>query len=143
VVSLLGYEPQTNRCIVCERPLVPNEPVRFDTQAGGVACTRCRPAGRLVDPATRAELRAMVGGSVPHGPLENPALHRALLRAFLETHLQHDRPFRSLELFLDHAGTTDETRTEPGPSDAFDPEAGEEPRPSAARREGIIPPAAG
>ncbi|HKP76925.1 MAG TPA: DNA repair protein RecO C-terminal domain-containing protein, partial [Longimicrobiaceae bacterium] len=101
VVSLLGYEPQTNRCIVCERPLVANEPVRFDTQAGGVACTRCRPAGRLIDPATRAELRAMVAGSVPEGPLANPGLHRALLRAFLETHLQHDRPFRSLELFLE------------------------------------------
>lgn len=101
VVSLLGYEPQTHRCVVCERPLVPNEPVRFDTQAGGVACTRCRPAGRLVDPATRAELRAMVGGSVPGRALENPALHRALIRAFLETHLQHDRPFRSLELFLE------------------------------------------
>jgi recombinational DNA repair protein (RecF pathway) len=105
LVSLLGYEPQTGHCIVCERPLVPAEPVRFDTFAGGVACTRCRPAGRLIDGATRAELRLMVGGTVPDGPLTNPGLHRALVRAFLETHLQHDRPFRSLELFLDPTGT--------------------------------------
>lgn len=101
VVSLLGFEPQTGHCIVCERPLVPGEPVRFDTTAGGVACTRCRPAGRLIDGVTRAELRAMVHGSVPDGPLGNPGLHRALVRVWLETHLQHDRPFRSLELFLD------------------------------------------
>src|SRR4051812_25658773 len=51
VVALLGYEPQTDRCVVCERPLLPAEPVRFDTDAGGVACTRCRTAGRVIDPA--------------------------------------------------------------------------------------------
>ena len=101
LVSLLGFEPQTGNCIVCERPLVPAEPVRFDAVAGGVACTRCRPAGRLIDGATRAELRAMVRGTLPGGPLGNPGLHRALIRVWLETHIQHDRPFRSLELFLD------------------------------------------
>lgn len=105
VVSLLGFEPQTGHCIACERPLVPAEPVRFDTVAGGVACTRCRPAGRLIDGATRAELRAMVHGSVPAVPFGNPGLHRALVRVWLETHLQHDRPFRSLELFLDPGAT--------------------------------------
>jgi DNA repair protein RecO (recombination protein O) len=105
VVSLLGYEPRTDHCIVCERPLVPAEPVRFDTVAGGVACTRCRPAGRLIDPASRAELHLMAHGEVPARPLASPGLHRALLRAFLETHVQHDRPFRSLELFLDQIGS--------------------------------------
>jgi len=100
VVSLLGYEPETGRCIACERPLVPAEPVRFDTLAGGVACTRCRPAGRLIDAATRAELRAMAHGTVPER-IGDPGLHRRLIRVWLETHLQHDRPFRSLELFLD------------------------------------------
>jgi DNA repair protein RecO (recombination protein O) len=104
LVSLLGYEPETERCIVCERPLVPAEPVRFDTTAGGVACTRCRPAGRLIDAASRAELHAMVHGLTPERALANPGLHRALLRVFLETHVQHDRPFRSLELFLEHMG---------------------------------------
>ena len=119
LVSLLGYEPQTDHCIVCERPLAVAEPVRFDTTAGGVACTRCRPAGRVIDPASRRELHAMVRGTVPDAPLANPGLHRALVRAFLATHLQHDKPFRSLELFLDPV------ESDPGPhagaesSDAF------------------------
>ena len=109
LVTLLGFEPQTDHCIVCERPLVPAEPVRFDTQAGGVACLRCRPAGRIVDPASRAELALMARGETPPEALADPPLHRALLRVFLETHIAEDRPFRSLDLFLDafgHGGGT-------------------------------------
>jgi DNA repair protein RecO (recombination protein O) len=104
LVSLFGFEPQTDHCVVCERPLVPAEPARFDTTAGGVACTRCRPAGRIVPPASRAELHAMVHGRTPPA-LADPRLHRALLRVFLETHVQQDRAFRSLELFLDQFGS--------------------------------------
>jgi DNA repair protein RecO (recombination protein O) len=113
LVSLLGFEPQTDVCVVCERPLVPIEPVRFDTLAGGVACTRCRPAGRVVDAASRAELSRMVRGFAPEAPLANPGLHRALLRAFLETHISEERPFRSLALFLDAFSTAGGT-LEPG-----------------------------
>jgi DNA repair protein RecO (recombination protein O) len=105
LVSLLGFEPQTGHCVVCERPLVPAEAVRFDTTAGGVACTRCRPAGRIIPAASRAELHAMVHGRTP-GALASPGLHRALLRVFLETHVQQDRAFRSLELFLDQFGAS-------------------------------------
>jgi len=103
LISLLGFEPGTDHCIACERPLVPAEPVRFDTSAGGVACVRCRPAGRIVPAASRAELHAMVRGRTPDA-LASPGLHRALLRVFLETHVQQDRPFRALELFLDQFG---------------------------------------
>jgi len=101
LVSLLGYAPQTDACVACERPLVPAEAVRFDATAGGVACLRCRPAGRIVDARTRAELRQMAHGSTPQALLATPRLHRALLRAFLETHLSQDRPYRSLDLFLE------------------------------------------
>ena len=144
LVSLLGYEPQTDHCIVCERPLAAAEPVRFDTTAGGVACTRCRPAGRVIDAASRRELHAMVHGAVPDA-LANPRLHRALIRAFLATHLQHDRPFRSLELFLDPAESAAEARAGVDASDGFGAaeEAEGDAVPAAPRREGIIPPAAG
>ncbi|MBV9109132.1 MAG: DNA repair protein RecO [Gemmatimonadetes bacterium] len=114
IVSLLGFEPQTEHCVVCERPLVPAEPVRFDTTAGGVACTRCRPAGRIVPAASRAELHAMVRGRTPSA-LESPGLHRALLRVFLETHVRQERAFRSLELFLDQF---DLPAAEPEPEEA-------------------------
>jgi DNA repair protein RecO (recombination protein O) len=118
LVALLGWEPQTDHCIVCERPLVPTEAVRFDTRAGGVACLRCRPAGRVIDAASRAELARMVRGNTPQGPLGNPGLHRALLRAFLEMHVSEERPFRSLDLFLDQVGAGDGPPAAAGGADA-------------------------
>ena len=104
LVALLGYEPATAECVHCGRALEPTEPARFDALAGGVACPRCRPAGRVLEPDTRAELAGMVRGELPPGGVARPRAHRALLRAFLEAQLAQDRPFRSLELFLEEAG---------------------------------------
>ena len=103
LVSLLGFEPQMDACVACGRPVTPDEAVRFDGAAGGVACTRCRPVGRLLDPSTRADVVRMSRGHTPHDALSRPGTHRALLRAFLDAQLAHDRPFRSLELFLEAA----------------------------------------
>ena len=101
LISALGFEPQLDACIVCGRAIHEDEPVRFDAAAGGVACTRCRPVGRLVDPRTRAEVRGMLAGDVSPASLGHSRKHRALLRAFVEAQLAHDRPFRSFELFVD------------------------------------------
>lgn len=117
LVALLGFEPATGHCVVCERPLVAAEPVRFDTTAGGVACLRCRPAGRVIDAASRAELHAMVRGATPER-LGSPGLHRALLRAFLQTHVAHDRAFRSLELFLEQMRASPATAGDEGEGEA-------------------------
>jgi len=105
LVVLLGFEPQATACIHCGRGLDPDEAVRFDVVAGGVACTGCRRAGRVLDAESRAELRRMLMGHVPAGGVARPGTHRALLRAFLEAQLGQDRPFRSLELFMESAGT--------------------------------------
>ncbi|HEX5872225.1 MAG TPA: DNA repair protein RecO, partial [Longimicrobium sp.] len=64
IVVLLGFEPQAGACVVCGREVGDDEPVRFDANAGGVACTFCRPAGRVLDPESRAELRRMLQGRV-------------------------------------------------------------------------------
>jgi DNA repair protein RecO (recombination protein O) len=104
LVVLLGFEPQASACIHCGRELAPEEPVRFDAAAGGTACTGCRRAGRVLDAGTRAELRRMLAGHVPPGGVARPGTHRALLKAFLEAQLAQDRPFRSMELFLESAG---------------------------------------
>ena len=103
LVALLGFEPQAGACVHCGRALGDDEPARFDAAAGGVACTRCRPAGRVLDPGSRAELRRMLAGEAPAG-VARPGTHGALLKAFLEAQLAHDRPFRSMELFLESAG---------------------------------------
>ncbi len=105
VVVLLGFEPQAGACVHCGRDLADDEPVRFDASAGGVACTRCRPAGRVLDPGSRAELRRMLAGEIPDGGVARPRTQGALLKAFLEAQLAQDRPFRALELFLESAAT--------------------------------------
>lgn len=99
-IALLGYRPELAACVVCGRALSESEAVRFDVQAGGTACTGCRPAGRAVDPTTRAEVNRMVDGLDGEAPPTDPGLHRALLRVFLSTHLAAEQPLRSLEMFL-------------------------------------------
>lgn len=105
VVALLGFEPQAGICVHCGRELADDELVRFDAMAGGVACTGCRPAGRILDPESRAELRRMLAGEIPEGGVARPRTQGALLKAFLEAQLSQDRAFRALELFLESAGT--------------------------------------
>jgi DNA repair protein RecO (recombination protein O) len=102
VVALLGFQPELDACVSCGSAPEPDEPARFDVNAGGVACARCRPSGRVFDPASRAELREMVDGRWEGRRLHDPALHRALLQVFLGTHLDRDQPLRSFDLFLQH-----------------------------------------
>ena len=101
IVALLGYEPELGVCVVCGRTVPDEEATRFDVDAGGIACTTCRPRGRIVEPAPRGAIRSMVRGDEAPGPPGDWSLHRALLRAFLTSHLVSDRPLRSLDLFIE------------------------------------------
>lgn len=102
IIALLGYHPELDVCVGCGRPFAEDESSRFDVEAGGAACTRCRPSGRVVDAATRRQVAAMSrGAGEESGPLSDPALQRALLRAFIGAHLSGDHPLRSLDLFLE------------------------------------------
>jgi DNA repair protein RecO (recombination protein O) len=114
LIVLLGFEPQAGVCIHCGREVDAAEDVRFDAVAGGVACTRCRPAGRVLDAGSRGELRRMLAGRVPEGGVARPGTHRALLKAFLDAQLAQDRPLRSLELFLESARTVPGVPSEGG-----------------------------
>ena len=104
VVALLGYEPHLEACVACGRPIATDEVTRFDVSGGGVACTDCRPRGRLVDPAARLALGAMVAGGAARPADVDWSLQRSLLRAFLTMHLTMDRPLRSLDLFVEALG---------------------------------------
>lgn len=101
LISLLGYEPRLDACVGCGQEIAPNEPSRFDVEAGGVTCTSCRPGGRVVSAETRHELEAMCVGESAGTELSDWSVHRALLRAFVGTHLTQEHPLRSLELFTD------------------------------------------
>ncbi|CAN5761785.1 hypothetical protein BH23GEM6_BH23GEM6_05730 [soil metagenome] len=100
IVAHLGYHPELEVCVGCSRPFDDTEATRFDVEAGGAACMFCRPTGRVVDAGTRLQIRRMSAGD-PGGGAGDPALHRALLRVFVATHLSHGSPLRSLPLFLE------------------------------------------
>lgn len=101
LVSLLGFHPETDRCVGCGREFEEREVTRFDVEAGGTACTRCRPSGRVVDPDSRSEIARMSAGEGLTATPADPGLHRALLRAFLAAHLSSAQPLRSLDLFAE------------------------------------------
>jgi DNA repair protein RecO (recombination protein O) len=101
LVALLGYEPRLEVCVQCGRDVGETEATRFDVTAGGIACTSCRPEGRLLDGRARGEVAAMCAGEIPLREDSDWRLHRALLRAFVATHLTQEHPLRSLDLFID------------------------------------------
>lgn len=100
-IALLGFEPRLDACVRCDRPIGTGEATRFDVEAGGVACTLCRPEGRLVGAGARQELAAMCAGGAVPGPEADWSVHRALLGAFVRAHLSEEHPLRSLELFTE------------------------------------------
>lgn len=101
VVALLGYRPEMEACVHCGRRFEPEEPSRFDVEAGGTACLRCRPSGRVVDAATREAIARMTEGQLPELAPEHGSVQRALLRVFLSAHIAREHPLRSLDLFLE------------------------------------------
>jgi DNA repair protein RecO (recombination protein O) len=101
IVTLLGYEPHLEACLRCGRMPEPDEPTRFDVDAGGIVCTRCRPQGRIVDAVTRRQVASMQRSAQPDVRPMDLSLHRSLLRAFLVTHLAVEPPLRSLDLYLE------------------------------------------
>ena len=104
MISNLGFRPEVENCVNCGRSVPPDQPGRFDPAGGGLACAACRPAGRVLDPASRAELRGMLESGIAPSELAVPSLHGALLRAFLNAQLAPERPLRSLQLFVQQLG---------------------------------------
>jgi len=104
VVAMLGFRPETDACVTCGDPLPSESVVRFDVEGGGVACDRCRPHGRPLSARSRLQLRAMVDGAPQTTAFAEPALQRALVRAFLTYHLAREHAIRSLDLFLEQIG---------------------------------------
>lgn len=117
VISLLGYEPRLDACVGCGREFALEEATRFDVEAGGIACFSCRPEGRVFGARERMELAAMCAGEAAVDEAADWRLHRALVRAFVGSHLSQEHPLRSLQLFTDllPRGGAGERRAAGGP----------------------------
>jgi DNA repair protein RecO (recombination protein O) len=101
VVGILGFQPQLESCVRCGEDLPAGAHTRFDVDAGGVVCLRCKPEGRRVPPDVRAQVLAICSGREVEVPPGDRKTHGDLFHAFLAAHLMHGRPLRSLPLFLE------------------------------------------
>lgn len=96
ITESFGFAPQLDPCVRCDTPLGADEVGRFDFAAGGVRCTSCGhdAAGPRVGPGARAQLRALVSGSLPPD-LSHARAHLALVSDFIAYHVA-SKPLKSL-----------------------------------------------
>lgn len=105
LVARLGFAPELDHCLACQRLIGPEEDSTFVYAGGGVQCQGCaagatQAAGRPLPARAREVLRLMAMGETP--PLERTAAHWALLSRFLAFHVLEGRGLRSLA-FLESA----------------------------------------
>jgi DNA repair protein RecO (recombination protein O) len=101
VITILGFGPELENCIVCGTRIDADAAASFDYTAGGVRCPDCAAGlpGRPVPAHARAALLAYIGGdtaavSVTEG-------HWRLLTRYLEHHLLEGAPLRSLRFLAE------------------------------------------
>lgn len=111
LVSLLGYHPVVESCVICERVLGESEMGRFDFGQGGVACASCAApsSGPRVGPDARVQLSTLLRGRIP-SDLRQVRNHVRLLSDFVTYHVSGSHPLRSFAFLegmvpADHGGT--------------------------------------
>ncbi|HUF51693.1 MAG TPA: DNA repair protein RecO [Longimicrobiales bacterium] len=97
VVSLLGFAPELEACLVCGCDIPASAAASFDYAAGGVRCTPCAAGlpGRRIPAHARAALLAFTRGEPAAVAVTEG--HWRLLARYLEHHLLEGTPLRSLQ----------------------------------------------
>lgn len=97
LVAMLGFAPELEACLSCDRTLDPTEESRFSYSAGGVLCPACAVAGggALLPPHARAALRRFRDGE--NAPLDRTLGHWRLLERYLDHHVLEGGTLRSFE----------------------------------------------
>jgi DNA repair protein RecO len=95
LVSLMGYTPELECCVLCGAAIPAEDTCRFDHAEGGVRGEECGGGtGPRIGPSTREALRRMLGGEEVEG-LPKPSAHLRLVHDFLAWHLGNGRPLES------------------------------------------------
>jgi DNA repair protein RecO (recombination protein O) len=101
IVGALGYSPQVEPCVRCDRPLEEAEIGRFDFGAGGVRCPDCADEidGPRVGPVARSHLLGLLRGRIPDD-LRKPRAQLRLLSDFVTYHVSDGKPLQSFTFLV-------------------------------------------
>ena len=103
MVSVLGFEPSLDACVIDGTPLSSTGPLAFSTREGGALCTVCTTvygATHLPEQA-RADLVALMDPAMPLPDLnaKHGAAHRRLLARYIRYHLGEGAELPALEFW--------------------------------------------
>lgn len=104
LVSVLGFEPSVEVCVVDGTPLPPEGPLPFSTRDGGALCAVCATqhgATQLPERA-RADLAALLdpAAELPTLNAKHGAAHRRLLARYIRYHLAEGAELPALEFWM-------------------------------------------
>jgi DNA repair protein RecO (recombination protein O) len=103
MVSVLGFEPSLDACVIDGTPLPESGPLPFSTSEGGALCPVCavqHGATQLPEQA-RADLQALMdpGVALPVLDAKHGAAHRRLLARYIRYHLGEGAELPALEFW--------------------------------------------
>jgi DNA repair protein RecO (recombination protein O) len=104
LVSVLGFAPSVDTCVIDGMPLDSDGALRFSTRDGGALCPACashRGATNLAQ-QDRADLLALLdpGAALPALDSRHGAAHRRLLARYIRYHLAEGAELPALEFWL-------------------------------------------
>lgn len=105
LVSVLGFAPSIDACVIDGNPLPQSGPLPFSTRDGGALCPTCaaqRGATQLPR-GDRDDLVALLepGATLPALDSRHEAAHRRLLARYIRYHLAEGADLPALEFWLD------------------------------------------
>jgi DNA repair protein RecO (recombination protein O) len=103
MVSVLGFEPALDQCVIDGTPLAGNGALPFSTREGGALCSACAShyeTTQLPEQA-RAGLAALLNPEVPLPAFDekHAAAHRRLLARYIRYHLAEGAELPALEFW--------------------------------------------
>ena len=104
LVSVLGFAPSVDACVIDGTPLTSEGPLAFSTRDGGALCAVCasqRGATQLPQ-RDRADLSALLDPEMALPPLDSrhSAAHRRLLARYIRYHLAEGAELPALDFWM-------------------------------------------
>jgi DNA repair protein RecO (recombination protein O) len=104
LVSVLGFAPSVDACVVDGTPLPPDGPLPFSTRDGGALCQTCasQQGATQLPEDDRSDLVALLdpAATLPAFDARHGAAHRRLLARYIRYHLAEGAELPALEFWM-------------------------------------------